>query len=317
VSAALVERGSVGERLFEPSWTNLPMVALVTTAAPITPETGMMQASQIYLLGTAPGAILLWLVFGPGLNAGLFTLLLRERGLKFALVSTAVTLVITLMPAFAVDAALFDSTKVAVEDSHAFDETGRPFHMGENDKRGPRATAGRLLLRETGTTQGVSLVALAAVALVRVLPAGARVDRSVPSRWNRPLPRSVLPVLLIGGCVAFVVTGFYAFYPAPAQTLRDMKRIDAELGVAVRTGRIDEARPCIAQLRTLALRAVTGDTLRLWRGGSDLREGMIEYEKRLAELDGLLDRDDAPARVDGMIEASKQLGLVVGALNRR
>ncbi len=278
--ATFVPAGLLGHALFDEGRNihGLAEVALVAPFALLTPEDAAMQTREIANLGTAPPAVIVWLIVGGGLHAGLFMLLFARFKLLRA-ISILITLAICLAAcALTNDRLTFDETRLATSDTHALDPVTRPFKLTGSPDELPRDAAFRIVRRDASPIALASLAALGLLAFVGTFRKPLLSD--VPPRSSASVDRPIIVwtkrALVVATLLGIVVTSLYAYFPAPTVIARELKMLDAELTIPIRES--DE----LALTRTL-------DTIR--KRLDDIRWSiLLRKPTHIRRFDPLLDR---------------------------
>ncbi|MEM8680975.1 MAG: hypothetical protein AAGF97_16645, partial [Planctomycetota bacterium] len=196
------------------------------------------QVGGMFVHGNSVGAAYVLLSVGAGLNLGLIAWAWSVFGFRRALVFIGTFIVIVLGVAYGVNDALYTAGQVDHPHTHAFDVYACPFAPGSKSNL-PQAVWSRL----TTDAQTYEVVALSIVGLLFAVGMGLRVwdptDRlddwlvnsavQRESVLNVTVPGPVLGGVAILGLIAFSVVGCFVYFPAPEQTLEDMRyaRVDA------------------------------------------------------------------------------------------
>jgi hypothetical protein len=209
---------------------------LVAPFALLTPEAAAMQTREIANLGTAPPAVILWLIVGGGLHLGLFMLLfLRFRVLRS--ISTLFALGICLVGcAWINDRLTFDETRIAPSDTHALDPVTRPFKLkGSPDEFSHEAVL-RIVRRDASPIAIASLAALGLVACVGTFrkPLLSDFPPKAAASVDRPVIIWTKRAFIVATVIGIVVTSLYAYFPAPTVIARELKMLDADLTIPIR-----------------------------------------------------------------------------------
>jgi uncharacterized protein len=276
------------------------LMAAVAIPTYSTPLPGMMRVGLMFDHGNSIGAAFGLFVLGIGLSLGTLAYLGSDFGWRRVGPWAACYLGVVLGLGYLAQPLLYDTRKVELDHTHAFDDFSNPFPAGSADtavvrvklaeKFGPleRPAVGALLL-------------LSAVGLVaRRLDRGGRLEawltaKPAPAagrRWDVAVPGVVLGVVTLVGLVAFSVIGAFVYYPDREQCKAQMAAVYANAAVAVRTGHADEAMRELELWDLLVRKLEVGESIRRFgvtaeqsRAAAALREAIEGVRDHLLARD--------------------------------
>lgn len=301
--AVLIPPNAVGDWLVDRSVVHAAVLSVAGLFTYVTPETASLQAGEIVRSSTMPGLLVPLIATGAAIHLGLLVAMCRVMGLTKGLSLLSVVLLLTLIAGAIVDVTLHDATYFP-EDTHAFEDYGRPFHLLDHP-RGPLAGFWHRFKAPLSTNL------LSAGAAVAILFIGARLRRTYSIDAKPPKQyltdrqtRSAMAVWVIATGVLTVFT----YYPPPSALDKELRATSAEFDVAYRRGEHAEAwrlsrqidhrlaqlpvsvllygSPLNAEKRELskALRQRLDDLTRGMRGNPPNREASLAFQKALGDL---------------------------------
>ena len=225
------------------SWAPLIMLVL---AIPVyaTPLTVMSQIGSMFVHGNSIGAAYTLLALGTGVNLGLLAWIARNHGLSRTLVLLLVFAGSVTVIAYGIQGPLRVTGTVDHPHTHAFDIYSAPF---ERTATNTYFMFRRQLAETSLGYERVAVSILMFMSICGLLARGMlpRIDleewlsrsslsrRSDSRRLDWQLPSSVLGLVVIFGLVAASIGGCYIYYPAPTETLAEMRYVRAEAISAV------------------------------------------------------------------------------------
>lgn len=282
---AIYPAGSLGDAMAHTD-PLAPLEAVVLSIpAYATPLHVMMQVGSMFVHGNSVGAAYVLLSLGAGANLGLLAWTWVTYGFRkaatFLLLFTSVVVAI----AYAIEDPLYASGNVDHPHTHAFDRYSNPFPASSSSQGDMPARVWDKLKQSVPLFEAIGLACVCGLILpgvaLRVADPDERIDiwltkapledrnRSVLSVY---VPAPVLGVVAIVGLVALSIVGCYIYYPAPAETLEDMKIARAEALSAVSSQESDAVVRQIARY---------DDLTRKLQVGYYLREGSLDEYQRL------------------------------------
>lgn len=244
------------------------MVAGISIPIYSTPLLAMSQIGSMFQHGNSIGAAFSLLIFGAGVNLGLFACFLRMYTPKQLFGFLGLLFVIGVGLAYLVSEPLFPEGVEVAGHTHAFDVYTNPFLPTATDL--PRQTQleiskhwGNHEFGGSVILAGMFLLGALFFALDRWTGINAWLTKENPSsNLDRELPTSVVATCSIVGLLAMSVVGCYVYYPAKTQTLAEMRIFNAETVVSARSGNWEGALKWIAFQEDLARRLEIGTFIR-------------------------------------------------------
>ncbi|MDG2012447.1 MAG: permease [Pirellulaceae bacterium] len=268
VISLLMPHGSMSTMLERENGLAPLLVAGVSVPIYSTPLLAMSQIGSMFQHGNSIGAAFSLLIFGAGVNLGLFACFLRMYTAKQLFGFLGLLLGIGIGLAYLVSEPLFPKGVEVAGHTHAFDVYTNPFMPTSTDL--PRQT--RLeISKHWGNHEFGGTVILAGMillgALFFLLDKWTKLnawltDFSSQSNLDRELPTSVVATCSIAGLLAMSVVGCYVYYPAQTQTLAEMRIFNAEAVVSAKSGNWEGAVKWIAFQEDLARRLEIGTFIR-------------------------------------------------------
>jgi len=225
----------------------LAPLTMAAVAVPIyaTPMLTMSQLGMMFVHGNSPGAAFCLLLLGTGVNVATLYWIAKNYGWRSTLGWFTVLLVVVMGCAYLVNKPLIPPGVEPAGHTHAFDIYTNPFSLG--DTAGFSRIATEIEKGMPRLQILLSLSLLGAVALVGLLSRTV-LDRRTSSflshvpelsslQWegmHRKVSTQVLGITLLVGLIAFSIVGCYAYYPAPEETLEEMRlvRVNVLSGVS-------------------------------------------------------------------------------------
>lgn len=277
------------------------------------PLGGMMKLGLMFDHGNSIGAAFVLFIFGIGTSLGTLTWLGVDFGWRRVLPWLAGYAGIVLGFAFAFEPLLYDTRKVEIAHTHAFDDYTCPFPAGTSASEAADL-AGRKLDEQFGPLERPAAYALvgliAAGFLVRRFDRSGAVERwltAVPERqelpaavswWNRGVPGPVLGAVALIGLIGFSAAGAFVYYPAREACLRDMAAVRADAFSAVASGQTGDAVRHVENWDLLARKLEVGEYIRRFAVTPDQAEAADHLREALEEVrDKLLAGDREAARL--------------------
>jgi len=212
------------------------------------PERLTMQAGEIVQASTMPGLVVVMVAAGSAVHAGLLLLGFRVLGFAKMLAALLVLSTTTVACGLMVDAIVFDP-KWFPDDSHAFEEMGRPFHLTDHPDgafAGFMFQFGKVLTR---------MHVVAGVCVLVLMIAGRIVGTTREKITGESIVLSAgvgRKTLVLGGglyVVVVIVVGVYAFYPPPTIAAGELRRLAADLDSARRSDQPNDLHHALRDLR--------------------------------------------------------------------
>lgn len=286
-------------------WSPLIMTA-VATPAYISPMRAMMQMGLLFDHGNSVGAGLTLLILGAGFNIGVIAWIARHYGIKPMVVWLMLLVGSVLSISYVINTPLDFATN-RENHTHAFDEFTNPFHQSMSTGRYLESSRDRLNERmevhEYVSLYGVAglfLLGLMVKLLDRYLPldgwlrqrASKGTSQGKAPWWNRPIPASVLAVIVLAGLMVFSVLGCYLYYPEEKAIFHQMKMYRVEVQSALLSYSPNKPQEhlqrMIPKLDDLSRKLEVSLLLRRWHLDPRIHESAEQYREALEQL-----RDDA------------------------
>ena len=249
----------------------------VALPAYATPLNVMMQVGGMFVHGNSVGAAYVLLSLGTGANLGLIAWAWKTYGFRRAFTFLAIFVTVVMVIAYGVSDSLYSAGEVERPHTHAFDVYACPFHASQNS--GLPTKVGSNLAEKAQLYEKVALSAVFVLLISGLIlrskdPEGeleAKLAASVDSEavadslLNANVPGPVLGMVAILGLIAFSVVGCFVYFPAPEQTLEDMKyaRVDALSYASSRD--VEKAVKSIEMYDDLTRKLQVGYFLRNWK----------------------------------------------------
>ncbi len=209
-------------------------MALVAVPVYATPMLAMSQLGMMFEHGNSPGAAFCLLLLGTGVNLATLVWVAINYGRKATFIWFSSLCLIVLGCAYAVDRPLIPPGIKPEGHTHAFDIYTNPFTQGA-------PVSGPKILDTVGKTIGLAdyiglgivafvllggvltrtVLARPADRLLNEVPAETLVDPKVG--MNRHVSSRTVGLTCLSGLMAFSIVGCYAFYPAPDESLEEMR----------------------------------------------------------------------------------------------
>ena len=269
-------------------WAPLEMLLLALPAY-ATPLNVMMQVGGMFVHGNSVGAAYVLLSLGTGANLGLIAWAWNTYGFKRAFVFLTAFIAVVMAIAYAINDPLYSAGNVEHPHTHAFDVYACPFSPSNSSDLPHRAWA-----KLSEDAQLYEIVALSAIACLFVSGLALRVcdpDHHLEERlatisedpaasqesWlNATVPGPVLGITAILGLIAFSVVGCFVYYPAPDQTLEDMRYVKADALSYASSKDVEKAAKSIEAYDDLTRKLQVGYYLRHWQ--------LSEYQQAKARV---------------------------------
>ena len=215
------------------------------------PLPGMMVIGLMFDHGNSIGAAFVLFALGIGTCLGTIAWLLRELPKRKVVIWFLVYVGLLVALGYASEGFLYDSRKVEIDHTHAFDGYSSPYFSGMSQ---PMKHTIDKLDEKFGPLEQAGIYSFAGLLLVGLVL--SRLDRSGSvERWltARPasqqsrskydvrLPGVVVGGVAIAGLIAFSVVGAYIYYPDRDQCMDWMFTEYANTAIAVRTSTPEEA----------------------------------------------------------------------------
>lgn len=271
---ACLPKGCLGSALAAGDWRAPLQMTAVAIPIYATPLTVMQQIGSMFTHGNSIAAAYVLLSLGTGTNLGLLVWAMHEYGAKRAISFLLLVLAVVLPLAYLMEPALRTSGNVDHPHSHAFDGYSSPFAPGQ----GGMIDAVRTQLIERSLPhERWALVLLAMLAVVGFLVRRAGMTPTIVdwitswssseptglrSMMNRQLSPLTIGLAAAAGGIVLSLVGCFVYFPAPAETLEDMRIVKADALTAAIQGDVDETVRHIERYDDLTRRLQVGYYLR-------------------------------------------------------
>ncbi|HEY1067892.1 MAG TPA: permease, partial [Pirellulales bacterium] len=217
------------------------LMTSIAVPAYATPMTAMGQLGSMFQHGNSIGAAFILLIFGAGMNIGLFAWMVWNYGWKRSLVWMGLMLSIVLALSYGIERPFYPQDIEPANHTHAFDNYCQPFYAGSAPANGyPAEILHRLwmdvkLHEWVGAALMLGLIALGGA--LRLLDRRWRIEdwlnQAKPITeegmgWDRPVPRPVLVAAGVFVLIAASLVGCFVYYPSPADALEELRIANTE-----------------------------------------------------------------------------------------
>jgi uncharacterized membrane protein YraQ (UPF0718 family) len=222
IVATLIPPNAAGEWLVERSALHATILVLISLLSIVLPSTIALHAGEIANGSTMPGLIVPMVALGAGLDAGLISLGAYALGVRRFLIAATVGILLAVVIGVGFDAVVRDAA-YSPEDSHAFEDLGRPFHLLIHPD-GPLAGLWHRFTRVAGVESiaaGIGVIVLLVIGRLKREALPASVVCFPSTRWLRAAGGLLM--------VAIGLLILYTYYPSPSTSLREVSRHTAEM----------------------------------------------------------------------------------------
>lgn len=235
----------------------LSPLRMMLVAVPVyaTPMLTMSQLGMMFQHANSPGAALVLLLLGTGMNLATLVWLLKNYGRRSTGVWLAALLIVVMACAYGVDRPLIPPGVQPAGHTHAFDVYTNPF---PSSSVLTGAAIFDVVKKSIGFAEASGLVLIGCLLLfgVVVRACGWGLERS--SLIERPaeveqisspgnggfdivVPPVVLGFVMLVGLVAFSIVGCFAYYPHPDETLKEIQIARVEALTGATSGEIEHS----------------------------------------------------------------------------
>jgi uncharacterized protein len=299
IVAMCIPPNAVGEWLVERSLENAAVITAVSMGAVVLPPTVSLHAGEIARGSTMPGLLTPVISLAAGVNLGVLVLAWASAGARRTVVALMSALVVACTAGALVDRAIHDPA-YAPEDTHAFEDLGRPFHLLDHPD-GAVAGWWHRFTRAAGTE---SVGASAGVLVLLLLARTARAQPMMPC--PAPLGSGALRIASGIGAVAVVLGVLYSYYPPPSTATREIRVLFSEIASSDSEAEVTRLRQRILH-RTGQLH---GSAILY---GQPLRESQRAAIHRLEERIAHRAAGSSTRLADDDIEALRAIGSLSGS----
>lgn len=289
----------------ENSYAPLVMTA-VAIPAYATPMTAMGQLSVMFQHGNSIGAAFILLTFGAGMNLGLLVWMISKYGWLKCAIWMSLMLLVVVGISYGIERPLFPTDIEPADHTHAFDTYCQVFVPGQQPTGGFPAEIWRKLKLETQFHEiagAIVLLWLITFGLgLRYLDQFWVIETWLnqplaskrPSKWDREIPGPVLAAVGFLLIMATSVAGCFAYYPAPSETLEEMRISNTEVLSAATSRQYEHALHWIPLCESWNHRLQVGMYLRTGRLSEYHRWKSRIYRDRLETLEHMVENRDPP-----------------------
>lgn len=223
-----------------------PLSPVIMTAVAIpayaTPMMAMAQIGSMFQHGNSIGAAFILLVFGAGVNLGLLCWMTVNYGWKKMTIWMAIMIGIVLALSYGIERPLYPHDIEPANHTHAFDAYCQPFRADSVPAGGylyeiwrrvcmetqPHEMVGACLLLSL-ITMGIGLRWLDRRWNIETWLSKPPNERVGTTRWDIVVPREVLAGIAFLAIIVGSVAGCFAYYPAPDESLEELKLSNIEV----------------------------------------------------------------------------------------
>ncbi|HRK29754.1 MAG TPA: permease [Tepidisphaeraceae bacterium] len=223
-TALLIPPNFLGEILVERSLSHALLASGAWLATYVPPEILSMRAGQVTMASTMPGLAVVLLVGGASVNAAVMIVAAGSFSLRATGAWLAVVLLVSASGALTVDRLAYDPA-YNPEDTHAFEDVGRPYHLLNH----PEGAWTGFVHRWKQPIGASSIVAVGALLALTVV---ARLARFQPGA-AKPVAGKSLAVIALIYLVGSAAVAALSYYPPPKTIADDLQGLALELGQAV------------------------------------------------------------------------------------
>lgn len=224
--AVCIPANMVGEWLVERELLHTTVISAISLVSYVPPELAAMQAGEAINASTTPGLVVPLIALGAAIHLGTLVALVRSARPLVALRVAGIICAIAFACGLVMDVTFRDHS-YEPEDTHAFEDYGRPFHL--LDHRGGKVFGFIDRLKRPLGVQAVWAGA-GVVALLVVGRAMNRRDGIPPTFASRLSLRTSFAVVVLGT----TALAAYTYFPPPNVIATDLRAATAELVVASR-----------------------------------------------------------------------------------
>ena len=234
-----------------------------------TPLLAMSQIGSMFQHGNSIGAAFCLLIFGAGVNVGLFVCFLRLYGLGKLAAFIGLLLFVSVGLAYLIGEPLYPEGVEVAGHTHAFDIYTSPFPTKMDDA----GHVTRLEVQKHWTNHefgGTPILIVMTIigAIFFLLEKSTGLNQWLASKpdkekqMDKVLPGWLVTSLTIAGLLLFSVAGCYLYYPAKEEALEQMTTFNIEAVAAANTGNWEGAMKWIEFQQDLARRLEVGSFIR-------------------------------------------------------
>ena len=228
---------------------NMAPLTMMLVALPVyaTPMLTMSQLGMMFAHGNSPGAAFCLLLLGTGVNLATLFWMVQNYTWRSTAIWFAFLLVVVVGCAYAVNKPLIPPGVEPAGHTHAFDIYTNPFSSGDTLGWGRAKTEIDKAIPALQMAFALSiltmLVAIGVFSRTLLREPTQKFLEFVPElssmQWegmHRRVSPQALGLTLLSGLIAFSIVGCYAYYPAPEETLEEMRiaRVNVLSGVSSR-----------------------------------------------------------------------------------
>lgn len=313
-------------------WSPILMTGIAIPAY-ATPMIVMSQLGSMFQHGNSIGAAFILLIFGAGMNLGLFAWMNIYYGWRKTLIWFGLMIFIVVALSYGIERPLYPKNIDAADHTHAFDRYCSPFESSTPPSQGYPLEIWRRLRLESQFHEivGLSLLAILCFTgiVLRFLDRRWRIEewltrpsetadskcigRSGPA-WDFVVPGPVLACVGFLAIVAASIVGCFAYYPTVNETIDELTIARTEALTAALGNNAEAAEHWIPVCQSWNRRLQVGVYIRTWKLSPYHRMKSRIFEHRLEELDHMLENGDPPEEIrDQIASVSRAYSRLVAA----
>ncbi len=267
----LIPPNAMGDWLVERSPLHAAMLSGIALVTYTSPERAAMQAGQVLFASTMPALVISMIVIGSAVHLGTLVAAVLTFGKRSALYGFVALVVSAVGPALLIDG-VYHRPGVELEDTHAFEDYGRPFHLLDHPE-GPLAGFIQRFTRPVGLPSVAAALGVVALLACRTLPIR---NTSEKTTADSPAHRVAMKGrwVVVPTVTATLALTAYTYYPSPNNIKSEIRRLAAEYELSARKGDRDTALILINQIDRRLNQITIASALRARRLSSDQRSNI-------------------------------------------
>ncbi|HEY0008802.1 MAG TPA: hypothetical protein VGB55_08775 [Tepidisphaeraceae bacterium] len=289
--AMFIPPNAMGEWLVERSTFHAAALAIIPLFTYVNPEMAALQMGEVIHASTLPGSIVPLIALGSAVHLGTLALLVKAFNRRVVLQLIGVTVAAALVCAMVSDAVLYDPAH-SPEDSHAFEDFGRPFHL-LNHPNGPLAGFLQRISRPLGMNHLFAGIGIAGIVAMSTLL--HRRNPAPPTHLASVAPPRYANAVLITAALVMAVVTVYTYIPPPRPLADELQAATVEFSVVYRRGEAQRTQQLVRQLD----RRLAQVQWSLFLSGrslpTDERPLIADLQRRLRELQSAPPNPDDPS----------------------
>lgn len=237
--AMAIPPNMIGDWLVERSAATAGILFAVPLLTYVNPEMATMQAHEIVASSTMPGLVVVFSLIGNAINAGVLLAALRALGWKTTMLGLVVLLSVGVIGSVVVDRMIYDPA-FTPEDSHAFEDIGRPFHLFDHPDGSLTGFLHRWRKPMTAMTAPAAVCLLAVCFASKLL--SDRLHPDGPKAIATWASSATLATFVACLGLVYIVLFVYTYYPPPGQIAADIRNELLESDAAEKRSQMAEHR---------------------------------------------------------------------------